>query len=67
MFQELNTGDKVTVKKELSQKAGGFPDVVQGRTGIVEGKRGRAYIINIMDGNCNKRYIIRPIHLKKLK
>jgi len=64
-FQEIETGDIVAVVKEPSVEAG-FPDRIQGRTGIIEGKRGRSCIIKIKDFNKEKRFIIKPIHLKKI-
>lgn len=66
MFQELKKGDKVSVLRELSERAS-FPEKLQGRTGIIKGKRGRSYIIEINDQSRAKTYIIQPIHLKKLK
>ena len=65
-FQELEEGDKVAVVKELSVPSS-FPDRYQGRTGEVEGKRGRSYIIKIKDNDKEKRFIIQPIHLRKIK
>ena len=65
-FQELEEGDKVAVVKELSVPSN-FPDRYQGRTGEVEGKRGRSYIIKIKDNDKEKRFIIQPIHLRKIK
>ncbi len=65
-FQELNKEDFVMVSKEQSVPSI-FPKRLQGRTGIVEGKRGKAYIIKIKDGNKNKKFLINPIHLKKIK
>jgi len=65
-FQELKNGDKVCLVRELSLK-GDFPARIQGKTGIVVGKRGKSYIVDLMDYNEKKRYIIRPIHLKKIK
>ncbi len=35
-----------------------------GKTGKVSDKRGRAYIVEINDGNKAKKLIIRPEHLK---
>jgi len=32
----------------------------------VEGKRGRAYVVKIKDGNMTKRVILLPIHLVKM-
>ena len=66
IFQELNEGDKVGIVVEPSEKAE-FPKRIIGRTGNIEGKRGKAYIVKIKDMNQEKRFIIRPIHLKRLK
>ncbi len=64
-FQQLEEGDRVTIVRELSLKSG-FPKTMQGRTGVVEGKRGNSYIVNIKMGK-EKRYIVHPVHLKKLR
>jgi large subunit ribosomal protein L21e len=64
-FKELKEGDKVALVRELSEKTN-FHKRLQGKTGRVYGKRGNSYIIQIMDGNKEKRIIIKPIHLKKL-
>jgi ribosomal protein L21E len=66
MFQDLEVGDKVSIEKELSEK-GGFPKRIQGRTGVVESRRGNAYVLRVNEFDAVKRYIIKPIHLKKLK
>lgn len=65
-FQDLKDGDRVSVVKERSISSS-FPDRLQGRTGSVEGKRGRSYIVKIKDVNKEKRFIIEAIHLKKIK
>ncbi|HUS51085.1 MAG TPA: 50S ribosomal protein L21e [Candidatus Paceibacterota bacterium] len=65
-FQELKIGDRVSVVRDVSLKTG-VPRRMQGRAGTVEGKRGRSYIIKINDYNQEKRFIIPPVHLKKLK
>ena len=65
-FQELKVGDRVSIVREPSQRAG-FPERMQGKTGIVEGKRGKAYIIALRDYIKDKKFIIKPIHLKKIK
>jgi large subunit ribosomal protein L21e len=64
-FQEFKEGDKAAVVIEHSVMSS-FPKVLQGRTGTIEEKRGKAYIIKIKDGNQEKRYLIEPIHLKKI-
>ena len=65
-FQKLKEGDNVAVIKERSLKRN-FPERLQGRTGIVESSRGKAYIVKIKDQNKEKKFIIEPIHLKLIK
>ncbi len=65
-FKELKKGDKVSLIRNLSFKAD-FPKNMQGKTGIVMGKRGRAYIVRLLNGKTYKNFTIKPIHLKKLK
>ena len=65
-FQEFEKGDKIAVVRELSVKSS-FPLRIQGRTGVVENKRGRAYLVKINDLKKEKKFIMEPIHLKKIK
>jgi large subunit ribosomal protein L21e len=65
-FQELKEGDSVAVVREASVGSN-FPKRLQGRTGKVQGKRGSAYIVNIKDQDKEKRFIIKSIHLRKIK
>lgn len=65
-FQELRNGDSVAVVREASVQSK-FPKRIQGRTGCVEAKRGKAYIVKIKDQNKEKKFLIEPIHLKKIK
>ena len=43
----------------------GYP-MQQGRTGKVLAKRGSAYYVEIKDLNKKKRYVIKPVHLKRI-
>jgi large subunit ribosomal protein L21e len=65
-FQELKKGDYVAIAREPSVTSN-FPKRLQGITGIVEGKRGRVYMIKIKDQNKPKELLVEPIHLKKIK
>jgi large subunit ribosomal protein L21e len=65
-FQELKKGDKVAVAKEKSVSFS-FPERLQGRAGVIVEKRGRAYIVKISDQKKEKKFIIEPIHLKRIK
>jgi len=65
-FQKLKKGDFVAIVKEQGRQPK-FPKRLQGRTGIVEEKKGRVYQIKIKDNAKEKRFLIEPIHLKKIK
>ena len=65
-FQELKEGDSVAVVKESAVQSS-FPERLQGRTGMVEGKKGKSYIVKIKDQRKEKKFLINPIHLKKIK
>ena len=65
-FQELEKGDSVAIVREAAVQSG-FPTRLQGRTGLVEGRRGKAYIIKVKDQAKEKKFLIEPIHLKKIK
>ena len=64
-FQTLKRGDSVAVIREISV-ASSFPERLQGRTGVVAEKRGREYIVEINDNGKEKKFIIGPVHLKKM-
>ena len=65
-FQKFEKGERVAVIKERTLTKN-FPERIQGSTGIVEGKRGRSYVIKLKDQAKEKEFIIAPIHLKKIK
>ena len=65
-FQNLKEGDRVAIVREASLPAN-FLGSLQGRTGVIEGRRGKAYIVKLKDYNQEKRYIVEAIHLKKIK
>lgn len=65
-FQSLKEGQRVSIVRESSISTN-FPKILQGMTGIVEGKQGREYIVKINDKGKEKKFIINPIHLKKIK
>jgi len=65
-FQDFEVGENVAIVKEASISHN-FPDRFQGRTGVVKGKRGKAYLVEIMDSKKKKTFLIEPVHLKKIK
>jgi len=64
-FQKFQPGESVAVVQELSIPFH-YPKKLQGRTGKVLEKRGSAYYVEIKDINKPKRYLIKPIHLRKI-
>ena len=65
-FQSLKKGESVAVIREVSVHSS-FPERLQGRTGVVMAKRGAAYVVAIKDNDKAKQFIIRPIHLKRIR
>ena len=65
-FQKFQEGDNVAVVVEPSIQSS-FPKRLQGRTGKIEYKRGKSYFVMIKDQKKEKRFLIEPIHLKKIK
>ena len=65
-FREFKIGDKVAIVREHALNPA-FPTRAQGKSGVIEGQRGKAYLVRLMDGNMSKLYILIPAHLKKLK
>ena len=65
-LKEFKIGEKVAL--DIDSSSGAIPcRRFQGITGEVIGKRGRAYIINIYDGNKLKKVIAKSEHLKAIK
>jgi len=65
-FKELKQGDKVALVEEKSVRCN-FPTRMQGRTGKVISTRGNSYFVEIKDQNKEKKFLVKPVHLKKLK
>ena len=64
-FQDLRKGERVSVDREGSMPLNA-PSRLQGRTGVVDVKRGGAYLVKIKDQAQEKRFLIKPIHLKRV-
>ena len=65
-FQNFDSGDSVALVTELGVQGSGFPRRMQGRTGKVIEKRGKSYVVEIKDFDLKKKFVVRPIHLKKI-
>lgn len=65
-FQNLQENDLVAVVREPAMQPR-FPKRIQGQTGVIESKKGRSFMVKINDAGKQKRFIIDPIHLKKIQ
>jgi len=66
-FQIFEIGDKAAINLDPSVHKGMASVKFQGCTGTVSGKRGDAYLLQIMDGGKQKEIIIRPQHMKRIR
>jgi large subunit ribosomal protein L21e len=62
-IQEFQNGDGVHINIDPSRHKGAPHARFQGRTGKVTGKRGRAFILEVKDGDAYKSIIALPEHL----
>lgn len=64
LIQQFEIGQKVHVVCEPSVQKGMPHRRFHGKTGTVIGQRGRAWMLEVRDGNSDKVVIARPQHLK---
>ncbi len=66
-LQSFEAGDMVVILPDSSSPNGmPFPRF-KGLAGKISGKRGKAYIVSVMDGNKEKTLAVKPEHIKKLQ
>jgi large subunit ribosomal protein L21e len=65
-FQEFKEGEKVAIVREHTLNPD-LPKRIQGKTGIIVGERGKAYLVDAYDYNEKKTYVIKPANLKRIK
>jgi large subunit ribosomal protein L21e len=65
-IKQFNIGDRVVIDIESSSLSGMPFKRFQGLSGKVIEKRGRAYLIEIKDGNKAKTVITNPEHMKSI-
>ena len=64
-LQNFEIGEKVVIHIDPSSHKGmPFPRF-KGKVGEVIGKRGRGYIIKVINGKVEKKIIARPEHLRR--
>ncbi|MEM2929521.1 MAG: 50S ribosomal protein L21e [Thermoproteota archaeon] len=66
LLQDYKPGDKVVLKYDPSIHKGMPHRRFYGKIGTVTGKRGKAYVLQVIDGDKTKTLIVRPEHLKRL-
>jgi|TARA_B100001971_G_C18104466_1_gene490717 ribosomal protein L21E len=66
-FQTFETGTKVRLSVEPAVNEGMYDYRFYGKSGIVESKRGRCYLVAFKDGGKAKQLIVHPIHLEGMK
>ncbi len=64
-FQKFDVGEKASVSLDPSIHKGQPHVRFHGRTGVVVGSQGNAYMLEVRDGGKTKRIIVRPEHLRK--
>lgn len=67
LMRTFKEGEKVAIKIEPSVRSGAPHLRYQGRTGVVEGKQGRMYLVRIMDGGKEKIILSNAVHLLKVQ
>lgn len=66
IFKKIKPGDKVLLIRNLSFKAN-YPKRLHGRTAVVVGKQGKAYIVRFLNGKTYRNLIVNAVHLRKLE
>ncbi|MDW7727229.1 MAG: 50S ribosomal protein L21e [Candidatus Methanoperedens sp.] len=66
-IQQFIEGDFVNIDLDPSIQKGMPHHKFHGKTGKVVGRRGRAYLVGVRDGNSMKEVIILPEHLTAQK
>ena len=64
-FQSFNNGDRVHLGVEPAIQKGMYRPNFMGKTGVIKGKRGRCYEVQISDFGKEKTLIVHPVHLKR--
>ncbi len=66
-LKSFSAGERVVLNPQPSVPKGMPFRRFFGKIGEVVGKRGKAYEVKLMDGKKEKRQLVLPVHLKKLK
>ena len=64
VLHDYKMGDKVVIKIDSSTHKGMPHPRYQGKIGVIEEKRGRAYVVKMVEGGKIRTIISRPEHIK---
>ena len=64
IMHPFEEGDRVAIVLDGAQQRGMPHRRFQGRTGVIDSRQGRAYVVRVSDGNKAKTVIARPEHLR---
>ena len=64
VIHQYAEGDCVAIVIDGGQQKGMPNRRFQGRTGVITGKQGSAWVVTVKDGNKTKTVIARPEHLR---
>ncbi len=64
-LQEFKDGDKVAFVAEPAVQTGMHHRRFQGEIGIVVGRQGSNYKVQIQDGTLQKELLVHPVHLRR--
>lgn len=64
-FKQYDIGAKVTLVGEPAVHKGMFFPRFKGKAGVVTGKQGSCYNVEIKDGKKVKTLIVHPVHLRE--
>ncbi len=67
VMHEYEVGDRVAVVLDGGQQKGMPHRRFNGRSGRISGKQGRAWVVEVKDGNMKKTVVARPEHLRHLE
>ena len=67
IMHEYAEGDRVAIILDGGQQMGMPHRRFQGRTGIIQKRQGKAWVVAVKDGNMKKTVVARPEHLKALE
>ena len=67
IMHDYAEGDRVAIVLDGGQQMGMPHRRFQGRTGFIQGRQGKAWVVSVKDGNMQKTVVARPEHLRPLE